>query len=89
VAAIHLLVGAMPGVNKALRSAFEWARADSCFPNVELVIHEVPLEIFCRQCAIGAILEPPWKLQCPRCYGYTPDIIRGRELEIIALEIDS
>lgn len=90
VAAIHVQVGAISGVvNKTLRSAFEIARADSYFPNVELVIHEVPCEVFCHHCAVGMILEPPWKLECPRCYGSTPHMIRGRELEIIALEIDS
>jgi hydrogenase nickel incorporation protein HypA/HybF len=90
VAAIHLRLGRMSGVAKdALVSAFQLARDGSRWPAAELVVEEIPVEVFCLDCATRRILTAPPILTCPVCGAVTPDIVRGRELEVVALEIDS
>ena len=90
VAAIHLRLGAFCGVFKdALVSAFELARDGSPWPDVELIVEEIPLEVFCLDCATRRILTAPQRLHCPACGTATPDIVGGRELEVVALEMAS
>lgn len=90
VVAIHLRLGPLSGVvPEALRSAFELAREGSSFGTTELVIEQVPLAAYCPTCAGEQALESPQELRCPVCGTPTPEIVRGRELEVVALEIES
>lgn len=89
VAAVHLKVGALAGVvADALRSAFELARESTPLAGAELVIEEVPVVAFCAACAAERAVEFPL-LICPVCRGPTPEVVRGRELEVTALELES
>jgi hydrogenase nickel incorporation protein HypA/HybF len=90
VAAVHLRLGPLSGVAPdALRSAFGLAReAEPALAAAELVIEEVPVAAFCPACAAErAVLFP--HLVCPECGTPTPEVVRGRELEVFALEIES
>jgi hydrogenase nickel incorporation protein HypA/HybF len=55
----------------------------------ELVIEEVPLVVYCPACAAERTLPSIQQLLCPICATPTPDVVRGRELEVTALEIES
>ena len=63
------------------------ARESTPLANAELVIEEVPVAAFCPACAVERVVEFP-NLSCPVCGTLTPDIVRGRELEVTALEIE-
>jgi hydrogenase nickel incorporation protein HypA/HybF len=90
VAAIHLKLGPLSGVVKeALLSAFELARETSLFPQAELVIEEVPVEAYCPACAGERPVVSIQQLCCAACGASTPTVVRGRELEVTALEIES
>lgn len=90
VAAIHLRIGPLSGVVAgALRSAFELAREQSSFPNADLLIDEVPLVGYCPTCRAERSIPSVQELRCPVCGAPTPQIVRGRELEMVALEIAS
>ena len=90
VVAIHLQLGPLSGVVKeALRSAYELAREGSAFEDTELVIKEVPLVVYCPACACERTLPSVQPLCCPACGGPTPQVVSGRQLEIIALEVES
>ncbi len=90
VTAIHLRLGPLSGVvGDALRSAYELARPTSSLPSAELVIEEVAPAAYCPRCAAERSLASPIELCCAACGTPTPDIVRGRELEVIALEIES
>lgn len=90
VAAVHLKLGAFSGVAKdALVSAFGLAREGTPLAQADLVVEEVPAEAYCAACAAGHTLTAVPQLICPSCGAPTPDVIRGRELEVVALEIDS
>jgi hydrogenase nickel incorporation protein HypA/HybF len=90
VAAIHLRLGPLSGVVKeALRSAYELAREGSPLEHAELVIQDVPLVAHCPACAAPRTLESPWQLCCPVCGAATADVVSGRELEVVALEVET
>jgi hydrogenase nickel incorporation protein HypA/HybF len=90
VTAIHVRIGPLSGVvAEALRSAYELARETSELKSAELVIEEVPLTVFCPVCGVEREPVSGWQLVCPSCGGPTPEIRRGRELELTALELES
>ena len=89
VAAIHLRLGPLSGVVKeALRSAYDLAREVSPLSKAELVIEEVPLVAYCPVCCAERTLGSAQQLCCPTCGTPTPEVVRGRELEVVALEIE-
>lgn len=89
VTAVHLRLGPLAGVVKeALLSAFGLAREGTDLESAELVIEQVPLVAYCSQCAGLRTLTPPL-LYCPECGTPTPDVVSGRELELVALEVVS
>lgn len=89
VVAVHLRLGPLAGVVKeALVSAYDLARQGTPLSQTELVIEEVPVVVYCPACA--AERAPAWPhLGCPVCGAPTPDVRGGRELEVVALEIES
>jgi len=90
VAAVHLKLGPLSGVVKAaLLSAYDLAREGSPLAQAELVIAETPLTAYCPACAAERTLASPQELCCPACGAPTPDVVSGRELEVVALEIET
>jgi hydrogenase nickel incorporation protein HypA/HybF len=90
VAAIHLRLGPLSGVVKdALRSAYDLAREGTALERAELVIEDVPLLAYCPACETERALPSAQQLCCPACGTPTPQVVRGRELEVVALEIES
>jgi hydrogenase nickel incorporation protein HypA/HybF len=87
---VHLKLGPFSGVVKeALASAYELAREGTPLEHARLVVEEVPAVVFCPACAVEQELPALSALVCPACGGPTPDLVRGRELEVVALEIDT
>ena len=87
-AAIHLKLGPLSGVVKeALLSAYELACERSPLEGSRLVIEDVPLLVFCPDCAAERPVVSVQEICCRVCGTPTPEIISGRELEVTALEI--
>jgi hydrogenase nickel incorporation protein HypA/HybF len=90
VTAIHVKLGRLSGViREALESAFEMAREGTALAHAELVVEEIPLVIHCTACAADQTPGSAYELRCPSCGTLTNEIVRGRELEVHALEIES
>src|SRR5262245_36695001 len=90
VVAVHLRLGPLAGVVKdALYSAYGLAREGTPLAAAELVIEETPLVAHCPACAAERTLPSPQLLCCPACGAPTPEVVSGRELEVVALEIES
>lgn len=88
VDAVTILIGELSGVDKgALSFAWELAAAGSVAEGSRLTFRDVGLRVKCPSC--GAERTPPsaWQLACPTCPAVPPDIIAGRELHIVALEV--
>jgi hydrogenase nickel incorporation protein HypA/HybF len=83
-------IGPLSGVQKdALGWAFDLAKEDTILAGAKLVIDETGLSAYCPTCSAVRTLHSDLDLTCPVCGGPTPEIRTGRELEVIALEIDS
>ncbi len=90
VAAIHLRLGPLSGVvREALASAYELAREGTPMAETELVVEEVPVVVSCPACAAERTPISAFELRCSDCGTATPEVLSGRELEVVALEIVS
>jgi hydrogenase nickel incorporation protein HypA/HybF len=88
VTAIHLKLGPLSGVVKeALLASFEMAREGTDLENCRLVILEMPIIVYCPKCESERSVASMQLLCCPNCATPTPDIRKGRELEVSALEL--
>ena len=88
VRAVRLKVGRLSGVDKeALLSAYELAREDTKLSESALVVEEVEVTAYCPACAAEKSIASFPELRCPKCGGTTPQIVHGRELEVVAFEI--
>jgi hydrogenase nickel incorporation protein HypA/HybF len=89
VVAIHLRLGPLSGVVKeALLSAYELAREGSPLAQARLLVEEVPVVAYCPTCVAERPVVSILELCCSACATPTPEVVRGRELEIVALELE-
>jgi hydrogenase nickel incorporation protein HypA/HybF len=88
VEAVHLRLGVLSGVDKdALSFSYEIACEGTFLAGSRLVIDIVPLTIYCEVCAAETAPESIQQIACPSCHTLSEKIIRGRELEVAALEV--
>jgi hydrogenase nickel incorporation protein HypA/HybF len=86
--AVHLKLGALSGVVKgALLSCFEMACENTRLQGSRLVVEEVPVVIFCPSCRVQRPISSVQSFRCPECGTPCPEIVQGKELEVVALEI--
>jgi hydrogenase nickel incorporation protein HypA/HybF len=88
VQAVHLRLGLLSGVVKeALLSSYEMACHATPLEGSQLLIEEIPVEVFCPKCAAERPVSSIQWFCCPECGTPTPTVVRGKELEVVALEI--
>jgi hydrogenase nickel incorporation protein HypA/HybF len=88
VASVHLKLGPLSGVVKeALLASYGMAAAGSPAEGSTLVIKETPVRIQCPKCGGARNVVSLQNLCCVDCGTATADIVSGRELEVVALEI--
>ena len=86
VRAIHINLGPLAGVaREALASAFELARESS---GIELVICDVPVRIHCPRCGEERAIVSLQEFCCAECGTASAEVTQGREMLIIAMEIE-
>ena len=89
IVAVHLKLGPLSGVvEQYLLSAFELAREGSRLASARLVIEDVPIMAYCPECDAERPVESIQSIRCSACGTPTPEIRRGRELEITAMEVE-
>lgn len=89
VSAIHLKLGQLSGVVKeALLFSYDVACEGTPLEGSRLVIEEIPVVIYCPMCEAERTLASLQHFRCPVCDTPTPQILRGKELEVAALEIE-
>jgi hydrogenase nickel incorporation protein HypA/HybF len=88
IEAVHLKLGALSGVMKdALISCYEIACENTLLQGSRLIIEEVPVVIFCPSCRAQHPLNSMQLFCCPECGTPSSEIVQGKELEVVALEI--
>jgi hydrogenase nickel incorporation protein HypA/HybF len=89
VCTVHLRIGALAGVvPEALLASYEMACFETPLEGSRLVIEEVPVVVFCPRCEVARPLNSVQSFCCPECGTPTPQVEHGRELELVALEIE-
>jgi hydrogenase nickel incorporation protein HypA/HybF len=89
VEAVSVRLGPLSGVVKdALLFCFGAATEGTAIEGARLDIEDAPLTVFCPRCLEERRLASPQHLRCPVCSEPTPDVLGGRELELIALEVN-
>ena len=89
VIAVHLKLGALAGVVKdALLSCYEMACEGTSLEGSQLVIEESPVVVFCPHCQAERPVSSMQLFCCAECGTPTAQIVQGKELEVVALEIE-
>ncbi len=89
VHAIHLKLGELSGVVKdALLFSYEVACQGTPLEGSQLIIEEVPVVVRCLTCRADTALASVQRLCCGVCGTLTSEIVQGKELEVVALEIE-
>ena len=85
---MHLKLGALSGVVKeALLSSYEMACADTCLEGSRLIFEDVPVIVFCPHCQAQRSLSSVQWFCCSECGTPTAEVVQGKELEVVALEM--
>jgi len=88
VRAVHIRVGALSGVVRdALLFSWDVVTAQTICEGSELRVEEVPLVVYCDCCAGERAPRPGSGLICPDCSSISPRIVRGREMQLVAMEV--
>ncbi|MEP6636517.1 MAG: hydrogenase maturation nickel metallochaperone HypA [Acidobacteriota bacterium] len=89
VTALHLKLGPLSGVVKeALLFSYEVACLGTALEGSQLVIEDVPVVIYCPRCEAERTMESIQRFSCPACGTLTSEVRSGKELEVVALEIE-
>jgi hydrogenase nickel incorporation protein HypA/HybF len=88
VVSAQVRIGALSGVvASALQSVFGPAASGTIADGARLDLEAVPVTVWCPGCRVERELAAAVPMRCPVCRGRTPDVLRGRELELVSLEI--
>ncbi len=88
VHAIHLKLGQLSGVVKdALLFSYEVACEGTLLEGSSLIIEEIPVVVYCPTCRAETTLASLQRFCCSACGALTSEVVRGKELEVVALEI--
>ena len=89
VEAIHVRLGTLSGVVKeALLSAYELARDQTPFARTRLIFEDVPVVVFCSKCQAERPVQSLQHFCCAECDAPASKVLRGREIEVAALELE-
>jgi len=88
VNAVHLKLGSLSGVVKeALLFSYELACEGTLLEGSRLLIEEVPTVVYCPDCQAERTLASIQRFYCSVCDSPASEVVQGRELEVVALEI--
>jgi hydrogenase nickel incorporation protein HypA/HybF len=88
VNAVHLKLGALSGVVKeALLSCYEMACENTPLQGSRLLVEDVSVVIFCSRCRAQRPVSSVQLFCCSECGTPTSEVVQGKELEVVALEI--
>jgi hydrogenase nickel incorporation protein HypA/HybF len=89
VNAVHLKLGVLCGVVKeALLSCYEMACENTPLQGSRLLVEDVPVVILCPRCQTQRPISSIQLFCCPECGTPASQVVRGKELEVVALEIE-
>lgn len=89
VRAVHLRLGPLSGVvRESLLFSYDAACEGTMLEGSRLVVEEVPVVVFCAACRSDTALASLQDFRCAACGEPAGEVVSGRELELVALEIE-
>jgi hydrogenase nickel incorporation protein HypA/HybF len=89
VNSVLLRVGALSGIMEdPLQFGWSIATEETPLAGSALLIESVPVTVRCRPCGRDVVLDGMQSFRCPICGELCPEVVTGRELEIVSLEIE-
>ncbi len=90
VTSVHLKLGALSGVVKdALLFSYQLACEGTPLQGSELIVEEIPAVVHCPRCDADQVLATVQHFRCPRCGTPTPQVLSGKEVEVVGMEMIS
>jgi hydrogenase nickel incorporation protein HypA/HybF len=84
---LRLRVGRLSGVvTEALEFAFDALRPGTLAAEARLEIETVPASMWCAGCR-REFESPEFLCECPHCGAVSGELRRGREMELVSMEI--
>lgn len=88
VSAVHLRLGVLAGVAKeALLFSYGLAAEGTRLAGSRLVIEDWPVVVFCAACQERRPIRSLQSFCCATCGTPATDVLQGRELDVVALEL--
>jgi hydrogenase nickel incorporation protein HypA/HybF len=88
VDAVHMRIGELSGVvPRALRASYDLACEATVLAGSRLLIEEIPVRILCGACGEPRAIESLQSFTCTICGTPGANVVQGREIEVIALEL--
>ncbi len=85
---IRVRLGVLSGMLRSLYFCFGAASRGTGCEGAVLEVEEVPLTVYCSRCDEVRKPGSRYSFACPVCSTPTPDIITGREMQLVAIELD-
>ena len=90
VRTVHLRLGPLAGVEKeALLFSYGLAAEGTPLEGSRLIIEDAPVAVFCPVCRDRRPVRSLQSFCCEACGTPATEVVQGRELEVVALEIES
>jgi hydrogenase nickel incorporation protein HypA/HybF len=90
VCAVHLKLGPLSGVvREALMFSYELACEGTSLEGSSLIVEEIPIRIYCTACGAEGDPVSGHCLHCARCGTSACRVVKGAELELAALELQT
>jgi hydrogenase nickel incorporation protein HypA/HybF len=89
IAAVRLRLGLLSGVVKeALLFSYGVACEDTPLAGSRLIVEEVPGEVYCPACNARRLIRSSEWYCCSQCGSAAEEIVQGKEVEIVSLEVE-
>lgn len=85
VAEINIRMGQLTGIARSLYFCFGSATRGTLCEGARLQIEEVPLRVMCTHCKAEKTPTALYSFRCPDCGMPTPQVVSGREMELLSL----
>ncbi len=86
---ILIRIGEAAGIQTdALRFAFDIVKRDTIAKEAELIIQTERLTVVCENCNKTFFCSEQFFYECPACKNKHLKIIKGRELDILEIDVD-
>jgi hydrogenase nickel incorporation protein HypA/HybF len=88
VGSLRVRIGTLSGVvSEALEFCYGLSVEGTPLAGSQLVIEPQSVVVFCPRCLENRTLEGDFRFRCPVCDTPTPELVHGRELELISMEL--